>query len=276
MKFIMATWFPGHWDKIPGNRTQYFLSMIPKGVDKNEIINYGEIETLFIKHKDKGDLTVEGCWTGKTSNFEISKNTQGKDIVLFTVKIDKSESCPTKYQNYHDTWYCEDWQPSQASTEDKSFDPPFFSNLISTSHWKDFEQLTYYLLKVMGLHSVYKFPTNEQSGKSDGFFIFNNLAVIFDMTLDSNFEKVKEIQIKNYCNQLKETDIKYHEHFFPLAGRTKQVWIITRGTKSRIIRKEDKTTIKEVVINDLTKFYRDRIADNKMDEERFEENLKNI
>jgi len=55
----------------------------------------------------------------------------------------------------------------------------------------------------------------------------------------------------------------------------KQVWVITRGLLSRIIREQDKVTVKEVPIDELIKIYQKRIEDN-LKEDELEDELKNI
>jgi len=55
----------------------------------------------------------------------------------------------------------------------------------------------------------------------------------------------------------------------------KQVWIITRGLSSRIIREQDEVTVKEVPIDELIKIYQKQIEDN-LKEDELEDELKNI
>jgi len=49
----------------------------------------------------------------------------------------------------------------------------------------------------------------KQKGRPDGFFVFGkHLAVIYDCTLEKDFEKEKNQQIDNYVNQLKNEVLK--------------------------------------------------------------------
>lgn len=154
--------------------------------------------------------------------------------------------------------------------------PLFFDQLLSTHNGREFEQYTYYLLKLLGIQTVYKFLDERQAGKADGFLKFRNLAVIYDCTLDNqDIDSKKKDQLINYCNRLKQGSIE-------LAGETteefhnhqKQVWVITRGTSRRIKLVND-IAIKEVSIQDIMQVYRERLEKALSDEE-LEIKLRNI
>ncbi|MGL5132429.1 MAG: hypothetical protein ACRC78_07875, partial [Planktothrix sp.] len=134
----------------------------------------------------------------------------------------------------------------------------------------------YYLLKLLGIETVYNFGGERQAGKADGFFKIGNLAVIYDCTLDfQNIENSKSEQINNYCNKLKQGSIE-------LSGRTteefynhhKQVWIITRGT-TRQIKLVNSIEVKEVAINNIMYLYQERLTSN-MNNQSLEIKLRNI
>lgn len=55
---------------------------------------------------------------------------------------------------------------------------------------------------MIGLNKIFQFDRDNQAGKADGFFIIENLAVMYDCTLQKNFESFKEEQIENYINKL--------------------------------------------------------------------------
>ncbi|MBI5779122.1 MAG: hypothetical protein HZA49_06665 [Planctomycetes bacterium] len=273
MKFIMITTWWGHWDNIRGDSTYYSTTMVPSKIKKEEILKLQNVETLFIKIPSDKDF-ITGCWTGKTTNFREEMQS-GKPIIRFDVIIGLRASFPTQYQDLKSGWYCEDWQSSPAVVEDKSFDPPFFDILNTTTDHKHFETHAYRLLKVLGLHTLYKFPMQDQSGKSDGFFVFKSLAVIFDMTLRKDFEQAKKVQMENYCGQLKNGMIEIikggKKREFNVGSNARQVWIITNGS-SREIRTIDGITIKEVPIKNIMELYRKRIQDD-LDEADFEKKL---
>ena len=112
-------------------------------------------------------------------------------------------------------------------SSDSDLVPAFFSRLPSTNNWKEFEEHTYYLLKLLGIQTAYNFLDERQAGKADGFFKLGNLAVIYDCTLDrGDIENSKSEQINNYCNRLKQGSIEISgsttEEFY---NYHKQVWI---------------------------------------------------
>jgi hypothetical protein len=150
--------------------------------------------------------------------------------------------------------------------------PPFFYSLLRTRDWEEFENYTFWLLKIIGINNIYKFE--KQKGRADGFFIFRNLAVIYDCTLDIKFEETKNQQIENYCAQLKSGRLEYEKVSYDINQCQKQVWIITKGT-SKIIKQIDDIVVKEVSIQDLIKIYRKRMNEN-INEKELEELLVNI
>jgi len=154
--------------------------------------------------------------------------------------------------------------------------PGFFDKLCVTENWQEFEEYTYYLLKLAGIQTVYHFLGENQAGKADGFFKIGNLAVLYDCTLRSgHVELNKQEQIKNYCYQLQQGSIDlsenikeefYHHH--------KQIWIITKGT-SRQIRIINSIEIKEIGISDIICLYQERLTKN-MSHQMLEMKLQNL
>jgi len=176
------------------------------------------------------------------------------------VNIQREITCPEKYRNYSEGWYCE--ENILVEQEDTVFEPSFFKILNTTNSWKDFEEYTFHLLKLLGLHETYKFHYESQAGKADGFFVFKNLAVLFDATLETNFEKSKETQINNYCEQLRSGILKHGINEFKITGYDKQVWIITKSMASRLIKNVSNISVKEVGISNLIQIYRKRLDEN--------------
>lgn len=167
-------------------------------------------------------------------------------------------------------------QPNYQESPDSELSPSFFNKLLSTHEWKEFERYTYYLLKLLGIQTAYKFLDEQQAGKADGFFKFGNLAVIYDCTLDNQgVEERKREQIINYCNRLKQGSIE-------LSGATtvefqnhqKQVWIITRGTSRRIKLVND-IEVKEVSIQDIMSLYQERLK-NAVSDQLLEIKMRNL
>ncbi len=167
-------------------------------------------------------------------------------------------------------------KPREPGNIETEFTPPFFNKLMSTGDWKEFERYTHYLLKLIGVQSVYSFIDDRQAGRADGFFLFGNIAVMYDCTLSAHdIEENKREQIINYCNRLRQGTIElpggtteeFHNH-------QKQVWIITRRT-SRRIRLINGIAVKEVSISDLINLYQDRLQ-GRMVDENLETKLRNI
>lgn len=124
----------------------------------------------------------------------------------------------------------------------------------------EFEDAVFALLRMLGIHAVYQYPREAQAGRADGFFILNNLAVMYDCTLRDSFEEYKKDQIENYVNKLsnksqltietRRSDGGRGSKELQIQGKSRQVWIITRGS-TREIRDYDGIKVKEVAIKDL-------------------------
>jgi len=154
--------------------------------------------------------------------------------------------------------------------------PAFFGKLPTTNDWKEFERYTHYLLKLLGIQTVYAFQGERQAGKADGFFKLNNMAVIYDCTLDrQNIEESKSEQINNYCNRLKQGSIQVSgtttEEFY---NHHKQVWIITQG-KTRRLQVINAIEVKEVSVQDIMNLYQERLT-TPMSDQSLEMRLRNL
>ncbi|MBD1927122.1 hypothetical protein H6F74_12830 [Trichocoleus sp. FACHB-90] len=124
----------------------------------------------------------------------------------------------------------------------------------------EFEDAVFALLRLLGIHAVYQYPREAQAGRADGFFILNNLAVMYDCTLRDSFEEYKKDQIENYVNKLsnksqltietRRSDGGRGSKELQIQGKSRQVWIITRGF-TREMRDYDGIKVKEVAIKDL-------------------------
>ena len=141
---------------------------------------------------------------------------------MFRVVLDSPIDNPAQYANLQKGWYIEheeaNAESEQLTSQVSDLQPPFFNDLLHTENWSDFEDYTYYLLRLLGIHAVYKIDRRRQRGKADGFFKFKGLAVIYDCTLEQEQrEENKSQQIYNYCKQLEtgmiELDGKATETF---------------------------------------------------------------
>lgn len=113
------------------------------------------------------------------------------------------------------------------------------------------------MLKLIGINDIYKFE--KQKGHGDGFFKIRGLAVIYDCTLERNFEESKKQQIENFCLQLfNKNNIDIGKVSISIKDCQKEVWIITKGKTriiTRIITTMDEVTVKEVSIYTLFELY---------------------
>lgn len=267
----MVTSFERHWNNILGNRTYYTRPMFRNGMSENKI--KGGTGALFIKLKKGGSGAIEGCWIGKVFDFE-KINRGGKDRFYFVVKIEKEIQCPAKYLDYTEGWYPDEGFNESEEVE-KILDPKFFYELKTTLNWQQFEKYTYYLLRCLGIHTTHRFGLRKQRGKADGFFKFSNLAVLYDCTLEDDFEANKSTQIDNFCDQLQKGKIEYNSKSVGIKACTKNVWIITRTSQTRIIKEIDEVVVKEVPINKLIDLYRRRLESD-IDDKGLEIELQNI
>jgi len=267
IKYIMVTYYPNHWNNLPNNETSYTRRLL-KGVQPNELIEYAK--TLFIKLSDE-HATAEKAWIGLVYGYDTKRE---KNKIYFKVKIEREiplHQLPPEIQALRKSgWYLKEKVLPIETSHASSLVPPFFSELLLTNNWEEFEDGVSYLLKLIGIIEIFRYDKTEQKGRPDGFFIVNNLAVIYDATLDTKFEETKNQQIENYVNMLRKDYIDYHRDNLNLTKNisrcTKQVWIITKGT-SRIKWLFDDIKVKEVSMSDLIKIYKWRLQQDPLREE---------
>lgn len=168
------------------------------------------------------------------------------------------------------------WDNSQSKTHQSDFQPGFFEKLMVTENWQEFEEYTYYLLKLLGIQTVYHFLGERQAGKADGFLKTGNLAVLYDCTLFSGrIELNKHEQIKNYCYQLQQGSIDLSENIREdFYYHQKQIWIITKGA-NRSIKVINSIEVKEIGINNIISLYQERLMGN-MSQQMFETRLQHF
>ena len=265
----MVTHFKDHWDKLPNNQTSYTLGMLRYGLDFKKIKKHekkmdGKVPTIFIK-VNKDTKKFEKAWVGYTYDFK-----QLGTKIYFKVEIRKEILPPPSYRNLSEGWYFEE-------SENMLFDkckliPPIFYLIKYTNNWNEFEEYSFYLLKLLGINEIIRF--HGQRGQPDGFFILGTLAVIYDATLEKDFERKKKQQIENFCNMLKSGKINIDEREYHISAHKKQVWIITRGI-SRKIKELDEIVVKEISVDDLLEVYFERLVNN-LREDEIEERLRTL
>ncbi len=270
--YILVTDFHGYWDSLGEKEANYPEAML-KNPQKFDYFT-GNIPTIFIK-LNKQSKNIERAWIG--SIYSIKKK---ENKIYFKVKIDSLLSSVEQFVGLENGWYIKDTK--NLSLEDNNviegseLQPPIFDKLRTTTNWGDFEDCTYYLIRLIGIHSAYKFDRKEQAGRADGFFKLKNLAVIYDCTLNkSGYEERKKEQIANYCNQIESGFIEFPNNIIEkFPHYNKQVWLITRG-QSRLIRRVNEVLVKEVCIKDLIRLYLYRL-ENMIGEGELENKLRNI
>ncbi len=153
------------------------------------------------------------------------------------------------------------------------------SNITSPD---DFEDAVYLLIRLLGIHTAFQFDRKNQAGKADGFFIIENLAVMYDCTLITSFSDYKEDQIDNYVNKLnqksqitleiRKPDGGTASKTIQISGKKRQVWIITRGTTKELT-DYDGIKVKEVSVKDLALIFSKRVKDWSYDIDRLSSDL---
>ena len=271
MIYVMVTNWEYHWDHLK-NDTTYFTTRMLKG-KMNQTKLKDNTKTIF-KKINKETRVIENAWVGYVYDFtESIKN--NKERIYFKIKIEGKISCPRKYSNYIEGWYIDEKEVGEELSEEFIFDPKFFSDLRITDDWRKFEEYTYYLIRCLGIHNSHRFGFKNQKGKADGFFKFRNFAVLYDCTLDLNFEKSKNTQIENFCDQMKKGIIEYNRKRINISNCNKNVWIITKTRNTRLIKEIDEIDVKEVSIEKIIELYRKRIKED-IDENIFEKELRSI
>jgi len=256
----MVTYFKGHWDerkKTPNSK--YTLTLIEDGIGD---AGWSEepIPTLFIKISEGG--IFEKCWIGYSKNFKPYKNTENKHMCFDVELSGKEVQCPKEFLNYKSGWYLnkENIEILYNTKEDLDINivsPPFFNEMAKCS-WRKFERYCTLLLKLLGITDIHAFEENPR-GKADGFFKLSDLSVLYDATLEDEFDLKKETQFQNFINQLKEDKFYVGSKSYSITPTRKQVWIITRHDNVRIIKEEDGIRVIEVPYTKLIEIYDKRL-----------------
>ncbi|MFN0150836.1 MAG: hypothetical protein ACKVU1_09050 [bacterium] len=270
--YVMVTTWKGHWDRIHNRQTSFVNGMIHLPSPTNGV------ETLFIKRDEA--RRVEKAWFGHIDaiNRQTEKTHFEVHLDREAVRADWSE-----YENLDSGWH-EVSAPAGGSTgvthsADAPLRPPFFNTMATTTDFREFEDLCWKLLRVIGIHCAYRFPPEDQAGRADGFFKFGNLAVIYDATLSSNFEEGKRQQIQNYCNSLLTGTLEIAPMITEnVASHQKQVWVITRGRTRNLwtLGGVGSVAVKEVAVGDLERIYVKRLVSPLLTEEALQNLLRNL
>lgn len=249
MKYVMVTHWDDHWDGIGGEAT-YSFNMLRGDMAREKLREH--TPTVFIKLA-KDSRLPEKAWQGEVHSLNLTNR------IGFKFDLREEIRVPPEYANLKEGWHLfEDNAPAISDFESR-LSPPFFKTLLSSS-WQDpyeFEEDCFLLLKLLGIHEIHRFT--EQKGQSDGFFKIRSLAVVYDATLDKDFERVKKDQINNYCGQLRRGVLEYEGGTAEVSRDfDKQVWLLTKG-RPQVIRRADDIAVKEVPVGDIIKAYLERV-----------------
>ncbi|OCG16818.1 hypothetical protein A9G24_03765 [Gilliamella sp. App6-5] len=245
----------------------------------NEDAYYGFIRALdegkdyYFAKKDFDNLPIDEIEIGLRVAFTANEKDSGQRFAT-NIKIIKAQTAENNEQSLSDN-------KSLANKIDAKGYQTLLINSVQQIKYIDdplaFEDSVFNLLKVIGLNKIFQFDRDNQAVKADGFFIIENLAVMYDCTLQKNFESFKEEQIENYINKLnqkaqltfniKKNDGGITPKTIPLTGKNKQVWIITKG-ESKEISDFDNVKVKEISIYDLCEIYKKRLSDITYDNEK--------
>ncbi|MGX2956357.1 hypothetical protein ACWIYZ_04610 [Ursidibacter arcticus] len=267
-----------------------------------KILNDGSFIINKVNEKQKNDFFCKkDSYKTSLSEDEIKELKEGA-IVSFIPNFinDKCFANELKIIRKNETKSC----IAKEEFDTKVLTDMFFTNLESSLEkiyrGSDFEDLTFFVLKSLGISEIYAVPKDNAGGRADGIFKVSSvstnghkLEVIYDCTLKptSVWEQEKIAQISNYESQIikSSTNINYNfgsTYSGKIVKQTisfnenadKQIWIITKG-ETRLI--EDKQSpdilVKEVSIYDLMKLMKERYLDSafvKSDE--IADNLKNL
>ena len=242
-----------------------------KSIIKDKTIDgayYGFIRTLdegkdyYFRKSDLNELPIEELSIGNKVEFEFIETKDGRSVKKLKL-LEEGSNIINK-----DNISFSNYEAGLIS---------YLKKAININKCDDFEDGVYLILKLMGIHKLFQFDRNSQAGKADGFFILENMAIMYDCTLHQNFVTFKEEQIENYINKLNQKsqitfdvqkiDGSTAPKTLQISGKTKQVWIITKG-ESKELRDFDNIKIKEVSIYDLINTLAKRIEDPTYDAER--------
>lgn len=265
IQYIMVTKWKGHWDNFWSPVANAQSTLFTHSVITDSSLITGpwpaKAKTLYIKLNDGNRF--EKSWIGYSENFR-KDNYKGKPAIRFEVSELKEVACPEHYKSFGNGWHINNDNLFAGSEQlvvdtNQNLQPPFFKEMATCS-WQLFEEHCFHLLRLLGIHELHKFPQSDNRGKADGFFKFSTLSVLYDATLESDFDTQKETQVDNYINQLKADKFKIADNAYTIKDTNKQVWIITRGNNVRNIRKEDNIKAKEIPYQKLIEVYHHRLA----------------
>lgn len=239
---MVSNW-PDHWDQLGewNHSTLFTQDFIKDGIALHDL--KPEEEVVFIKLDDY--YNFERSWIGTAANFREYKY-KGKPAIRFEVQDLDFVYCPKNLRDVTLGWHLNPLAAEHDGIDsDQPTHPPFFKDMATCGHI-EFERNCFYLLRMLGIDTIHKIPMTDNRGKADGFFQYHSLSVIYDATLEEDFQGKKQAQIENYINQLKKEKVTFGTVSHSIKETQRQVWIITRGEAIRVLQEEDYIKVKEV------------------------------
>jgi len=202
---------------------------------------------IYFTQKDLRGIAFKELKKGDAVSFEIGIKDDGK---TFAANIKKTNAPAAVNANV---------TRSPSEQVKKLLVSSLERELANVKTGLEFEKLTFLLLRLLGIHSLYQYDSKQQAGRADGFFICDRLAVMYDCTLQGRFEEKKKDQIENYVNKMRQSsitiDVKTGEKTslpqkHDIQSKTRQVWIITKGV-TRDLYETEGLVVREIAIDDL-------------------------
>lgn len=221
--------------------------------------NWGFIEQsdeskIYFSHKNLDGVAFKELRIGDYVSFEVGVREDGKNFATRIHKISR-QVAPSATTFIAATSLTR----SPAEQVKKLLIACLEKETSDVKAGLEFEKLAFLLLRLLGVHTLYQYDSKNQAGRADGFFICDRLAVMYDCTLKSGFEKIKQDQVENYINKMRQSsitiDVKTGEKTslnktHDIQNKTRQVWIITKK-ETRDISETEGVVVREVSAMDL-------------------------
>ncbi len=230
------------WLWINATKAYYPTFMLKNSITTEFFVNSKGRTTIFVKI-DKNGGKVQEVHEGRIAKIELRD-----DKIHFEYDSLKPISKDKYFAFNKSGCYLDTNNYSQMQKESRY--QKELKLLLELTNNENFENKVHEL--------IYQFhvdlrivPRKEQAGKSDGFFKINRLNVLYDATLQGNFETFKATQIDNFVSQMKKRYIDFGKERFSLDVESeKQVWIVTKNHDQHI-RTEDGIKIRAVSVSYL-------------------------
>ncbi|AFZ09337.1 Cold-shock protein DNA-binding protein [Oscillatoria nigro-viridis PCC 7112] len=234
----------------------------------------GSTKDLYFIAKEVEDNKVETLKVGDAVTFTIGESEDGRRFAnrIQLIDVDPIDQNEAPAELLPSPITCDELKHQIIEQ---------FKRIVHTTSSSEFEDLTFLLLKNLGIHYLYQYDKRNQAGRADGFFIIGNLAVMYDCTLRDGFEEYKKDQIENYINKLEQAQLTFNirasdgvqkKKTLRIDGKSKQVWIITLG-QTREISDYGNIKVKEVSINHLIWLLQERLNRDVIEEDDLALNL---